>query len=69
MDVDVTEEAKSLVRFVGDVSGPPNNNRQRYKGPRRGNNQFTANHYADVLMGESKNKLYFVEECIADDSF
>ncbi|XP_030833303.1 Bloom syndrome protein homolog isoform X2 [Strongylocentrotus purpuratus] len=56
VDVDVTEEAKSLVRFVGDVSGP-SNNRQRYKGPRRGNNQFTANHYADVLMGGNSAKV------------
>ncbi|XP_054756184.2 recQ-like DNA helicase BLM [Lytechinus pictus] len=56
VEVDVTKEAKGLVQFVGDVSGN-STNRSRYKGPRRGNSQFTANHYADVLMGGNSAKV------------
>ena len=60
MVVDLTEEAKRIIQFVSDVSGN-STTRQRYRGPRRNNNQFTLNHYIDVLMGEYGSCLYAVK--------
>ncbi|XP_071476065.1 uncharacterized protein [Diadema antillarum] len=57
VSVDVTKEAKAVIEFIIDVSGSATS-QGRYRGPRRAsNNQFTINHYVDVLMGGNTAKI------------